>query len=160
MHEDAFNNLQNAAGEYKQALNGVSDLQEKSLIYNSLGCCFWSLAKYTNTIHHLETAITAYKRSLTFIVSQADPLNKNNNYTPDSTEYAVTLNNLGTSYKALAQFKEHSTNIVLASKAFKEALRITEKRADLELKKVITKHLIELSQSASPKILIENKNQH
>jgi hypothetical protein len=160
LHEDAFNNLQNAAGEYKQALNGVSDLQEKSLIYNSLGCCFWSLAKYTNTIHHLETAITAYKRSLTFIVSQADPLNKNNNYTPDSTEYAVTLNNLGTSYKALAQFKEHSTNIVLASKAFKEALRITEKRADLELKKVITKHLIELSQSASPKKLIENKNQH
>lgn len=155
LHEDAFNNLQNAVAEYKQALNGASDLQEKSLIYNSLGCCFWSLAKYTNTVHHLETAITAYKRSLTFIVSQADPLNKNNSYLPDSIEYAVTLNNLGTSYKTLGQFKEYGENISLASKAFKEALRITEKRADLELKKVITRHLIELSQSSAPKRLSE-----
>jgi hypothetical protein len=139
-HENPISNLQAAVNEYRIALEGSSSNQ-RALIYNSLGCCFWKLAKYNNPVHNIELAISVYKKSLEFVSQSWGPFS---NHLKNTLEYAVTQNNLGTSYKTLASLKSPEYNIPLAIKAFKEALQTAEKQQNPNLAKVINQHLREL----------------
>lgn len=139
-HEDTVTNLQAAINEYKAAL-AEPETQNKAIVYNSLGCCFWKLAKFYNPAQNIQTSINAYRRCLAALVEQYASFSGSE----DTLEYAVTLNNIGTAYKTLASLQEAESNFNFAIKAFSESLRIAERRQEKNLIQVINKHLLELN---------------
>lgn len=150
-HEEPISNLQSAIQQYKASLEGAN---QRAVIYNSLGCCYWKIAKYHSPTQNIELAISAYKKSLEFISENWSPFSG-----PQHTiEYAVTQNNLGTSYKTLASLKNPENNLTLALRCFKEALQIAEKHQDQGLVKVINQHLFELSNLVDG--IIRHKPEH
>ncbi len=150
-HEEPISNLQTAIQHYKAALEGAS---QRAVVYNSLGCCYWKIAKYHSPLQNIELAISAYKKSLEFISQNWSPFSG-----PQHTiEYAVTQNNLGTSYKTLASLKNPENNLSLALRCFKESLQIAEKQQDYNLVKVINQHLFELSNLVDG--IIRHKPEH
>ena len=138
-HEAPQTHLEAAINEYKAAL-AEPEVQDKALIYNSLGCCFWKLAKLQNPVYNMQTSIRAYKKCLEALHKQYGSFASSS----DTLEYAVTLNNVGTTYKALALLQDPESNLNFAIKAFRESLRIADKLQDQKLSGVINKHLLEL----------------
>ncbi|MDX1921474.1 MAG: tetratricopeptide repeat protein [Candidatus Caenarcaniphilales bacterium] len=138
-HEEPIANLESAVEFYKEALLGA-DLQNKALILNSIGCCFWKLTKYKDPVRNIQLAISFYRKSMGVVIDESGKIVE----IFDPIECAVTLNNLGISYKTLASMQDPETNYPLALKAFREALRIVEERQDQNLAGIINKHISEL----------------
>lgn len=111
-------NITEAIQFFEKALtlyNKESEPFEYALILNHLGVAYQHLTEYS--LKHKEinllNSTQSLQEALTVFNIQKYPF-----------EYAMTQNNLGTAYGMLAEIKDRNENLLLAMRAFDEALKV------------------------------------
>ncbi len=122
LYQDKTENLQQAVTAYQQALldiDSTSEPQQYAATQNNLATAYWSLAqdgqplaKPSERIVYLKSAISAYSQALTCYNPSTEPLN-----------YAGVQNNIGTTCWNLAQYQPEEILLVRAIAAYREALK-------------------------------------
>lgn len=121
-YQDKTENLQQAVAAYQQALldlNRDTEPQQYAAAQNNLATAYWNLAqdgeplaKPSERIVHLKSAIAAYTEALSCYSPEREPLN-----------YAGVLNNIGTACWNLCQHEPSEILLVRAIAAYREALK-------------------------------------
>ncbi|NJK65353.1 MAG: hypothetical protein HC789_02755 [Microcoleus sp. CSU_2_2] len=121
-YQDKTKNLQQAVTAYQQALldlDSGTEPQQYAAAQNNLATAYWNLAqddrplaKPSERIVHLKSAIAAYAQALTCYSPERDPLN-----------YAGVQNNIGTACWNLCQHEPSEILLVRAIAAYREALK-------------------------------------